>query len=215
MFGDSVKIFAASLIGSKKFKAVGVFSQEKGLIIASISPVTGAFGTWRQPLVDEVKKWADNGAIVLVEENGEAISQHGTKYLLEDMDDDSGKTNLAVALDAYFQLQDSDYLIIPPDYQRHALQAGGEGSWIEKKNDDKGRPFYNIDWQRFTGAHRAILLCVVAAMFEPLSGRFLDAMWGKQDENVHIDNPIERWEKVFENRGNGLELYLMEERNQT
>lgn len=214
MIKDSVKIFAASLIGSKKFKAVGVFSQEKGLIIASISPVTGAFGTWRQPLVDEVQKWVDNGAIVLVEENGEAISQHGTKYLLEDMDDDSGKTNLAVALDAYFQLQDSDYLIIPPDYQRYVLQAGGEGSWIEKKSDDKGRPFYNIDWQRFTGAHRAILLCVVAAMYEPISGRFLEAMWGKQEIDDYEEHPVKRWKRIFKAMGHGREAYLMEERGE-
>ncbi len=215
MTNSILKIFAVSLVGNKKYKAGAVYNDEKGLVIASLQPIGGIFGSWRQPLVDEVKMWVDSGAVVLVEENGDAVSQHATQFLLEDMDGDSGKTNMALALDAYFQLEDSDYLIIPQEYQRYALKAGNEGSWIEKKNDDKGRPYYSIDWSKFTGAHRAILLCVAAAMFEPLSGRFLDAMWGKQGENIHIDNPIERWKKIFKDRGNGLESYLMEERSQT
>lgn len=210
---DVLKIFTASLIGNKKFQAVSVFSESRGLVIVQVLPISGMFGAWRQPLIETIEKWKNDGAAVLIEENGDTVSQYGTKYLLEDMDDDNCKTNLATAIDAYFQLQDSDMLIIPQEYQRYALQSGNERSWIEKKNDDKGRAHYNIDWSKFNAAHRAILLSVVAALYEPLSERFLAAMWSKNTEEYE-GNPVKRWRNMFDAMSLEKGRRIMEARGQ-
>ena len=111
-------------------------------------------------------------------------------------------------------MQESDYLHIHPDYQRFALQLCNEGSWIEKKNDDKGRAYYSVDWQKFSGAHRVMLLCVVAALYEPLSGRFLEAMVGQEDEVEPAIRRIDRWKQIFKDMGVAKEAVLMEARGQ-
>ncbi len=193
---NPIKIFAVSLVSGKKFQAQAAYDGER-LVIVDVRPITGLFSTWKDPLVKSIEQKKEQGYIVLVEEVGESISSHGTQYLLEDLDDEQGKTHLQIALDAYFEMENMETLVISPECQQFALKAGNEGSWIEKKNDEKGRPYYSVEWKRFTGAHRAILLCVVAAKYEPLSERFLDAMWPggvSEKEEIH---PALRWKERF------------------
>lgn len=206
MSTDALKIFTISLAAAKKFKAYAVYDGER-LAITNVAPVSGLFSSWKAPLIAEIEEKTAQGFVVVVEELGDSIAQYATKFLLEGMNDEN-RSNYYEALDWYFQLQDMDCLIIHPDCQQHALRAGGEGQKIEKKQDDKGRSFYAIDWKWFSGAHRAILLCVVAAMYEPISERFLHAMWGKPEEYFE-ENPAVRWRKLLDDmaleRGKALE----------
>lgn len=206
MSGEALKIFTVCLTAAKKFKAYAVFDGER-LVITNVAPISGLFSSWKAPLIAEIEDKTAQGFVVVVEEMGESIAQYATRFLLEGMNDEN-RSNYYEALDWYFQLQDMDCLTIHPDCQQHSLRVGGEGQKIEKKQDDKGRVFYDIDWKWFTGAHRALLLCVVAAMYEPLSERFLHAMWGKPDEYVE-ENPALRWKKLLDDmtleRGKELE----------
>jgi len=196
MATESLKIMAVSLVDGKKFKAFAVFDGER-LVVVDVSQIAGVFSSWKAPLIEEVRQRVIDGYAVLVEESGEAISQYATQYLLDSiMDDGEGKTRLQQALDSYFEMDSIGSLIIAPECQKHGLKIGAEGGVIDRKNDDKGRPFYAIDWKRFTGAHRAILLCVVVAAFEPLSERFLHAMWGKPDAEPE-ENPWKRMKALF------------------
>ena len=97
-----------------------------------------------------------------------------------------------------FRPADLGNLITDEEAKRFLIRVGGEGQKVEKKQDEKGRPFYSIDWPAFTGGHRAVLLCVVAAMAEPVSDRFLDAMYGKPSEEPEDNNPVRRWHRLIE-----------------
>ena len=159
-------------------------------------------------IIEIIQKKQD-GFAVLVEERTELVAQHGTQYLLEDIEE---KSNLFDALDWYFALQDMGNLIIPTELGAYQIRSGHEGQRIEKKQDDKGRPFYDIDWNAFHGGYRAVLLCVVAAMTEPLSDRFIAAMFGDPPPDPDDLNPVRRWSKVIAARDLEKGKRLEEER---
>lgn len=204
MSEDILKIMTISLMGHQKSKAYAVFNGEQ-LVITRVDTIAGPFGLWRKPIVDEIIDKKNKGYVVLVEEKTDLIAQHATQYLLEDIE---GKSNLYDALDWYFALQDMSNLITDDDAKRYLIRVGGEGQKVEKKQDDKGQPFYVIDWNSFTGGHRAMLLCVVAAMTEPLSDRFIKAMFGEDSMEVKEDNPARRWQKLINERDLGKEKEL-------
>jgi len=203
-----LKILTVSLMGSSKSKAYAVFNGEQ-LSIVSVRPISGAFNTWRKPLIEEIKEKGAKGYVILVEEKTDLIAQYGTQYLLEDVEE---RSNLYEALDWYFALQDMGNLISDDEVKRFIIRAGGEGQKVEKKQDEKGRPYYSIEWASFSGGHRAVLLCVVAAMTEPLSDRFLEAMYGKLPEPPEDDNPVRRYQKLFEQMDIQKEIALGEAR---
>ena len=206
MSTDSLKIFTISLAAAKKFKSYAVYDGER-LVITNVAPISGLFSSWKAPLIAEIEEKKEQGFVVVVEELGDSIAQYATKFLLEGVNEEN-RSNYYEALDWYFQLQDMDCLFLHPDCQQHALRAGGEGQKIEKKQDDKGRVFYAIDWKWFSGAHRAILLSVVAALYEPISERYLHAMWGDPKEEYE-ENPALRWKRLLDEttleRGKELE----------
>ena len=195
---EALKIMTISLVDGKKFKASAVYDGER-LVIVDVRPITGIFSSWKGPLIDEIKKRTADGYAVIVEEVGDSISQYGTQYLLDEIDDLEGKTRMQMLLDGYFEMEGIGALVISKDCAKFALKIGSEGGWIEKKNDEKGRPYYSIDWKRLTGAHRAILLCVVVAMHEPISERYLHAMWGRPDDDP-AENPVYRWQSMIDAR---------------
>jgi len=187
MSTESLKIMTVSLVDAKKFQAQAVYDGER-LVIADVRPITGIFSTWKAPLIAEIKKRVADGYAVVIEEAGDTISQYGTQYLLDEPDEAEGKMRLQVVLDGYYEMESMGMLILAQEFKQFAIpKTGNEGGWIEKKNDEKGRAFYSINWGKLTGAHRAILLCVVVALQEPLSERFLHAMWGKPkaEEETH------------------------------
>lgn len=187
---EKVKIFTVCLTSYKKFKATAVFDGET-LVVASVQPINGFFSSWRDPLIKEVQERVAQGYIVLVEEKTDYVARHATQYLLEDLTDDDGqkRSNYFDALDWYCALADTNNLVLHPDYQQFNINASGEGGMFDRQQDDKGRSRYVVDWKRFHGGYRAVLLCVVAAMYEPISERFLQSMF-EADELAHqIANP--------------------------
>ncbi len=196
MSDEVLKILTVSLVGNQRSKAYAIFNGEQ-LVITGVHPISGVFSSWRKPLIDEIIDKKGKGYVVLIEEKTEIIAQHGTQYLLEDVE---GRSNLYDALDWYFALQDMGNVIADDDAKRFLIRTGSEGQKIEKKQDEKGRPYYDIDWASFHGGHRAILLCVVAAMTEPLSDRYIEAMFGEPIQDPEDNNPVRRWKKAFASR---------------
>lgn len=196
MSDDVLKILAVSLVGSQRAKAYAIFNGEQ-LVITGVHLIQGMFSAWRKPLIEEIIDKKSKGYAVLIEERTDLIAQYGTQYLLEDIE---GRSNLYEALDWYFALHDMGNLIADDDAKRFLIRSGSEGQKIEKKQDEKGRPYYDIDWSSFHGGYRAVLLCVVAAMIEPVSDRFLEAMYGKMPPEPEDDNPVRRWQKIIADR---------------
>lgn len=196
MTDNILKIMAISLMGNQRSKAYAVFNGEQ-LVVTAVLPISGMFRSWRQQLIEEIADKQDKGYAVLVEEKTDLIAQHGTQYLLEDVE---GKSNLHDALDWYFALQDMGNLIVPDDLKKYLIRSGSEGQKVEKKQDDKGQPYYVIDWNAFHGGYRAVLLCVVAAMTEPISDRFIRAMFGEPEPDPDDMNPARRWQRLIRER---------------
>ena len=47
---------------------------------------------------------------------------------------------------------------------------------VNFRHDEKGRLVYDVDWNRITGGHKAVLMCVAGAVMElPFSDRWLNA----------------------------------------
>lgn len=171
-----LKILAICLMSSQKYKAYAVFNGEQ-LVIADVQPITGIFGLWRDPLIAEIEKSKADGYAVIVEERTDNIAKYATQYLLESGADGDSRTNLYEALDWYFAMQDVGNIVFNPAVQKFAIVAGVEGSKIDKRQDEKGRTAYSVDWKAFHGGYRAVLLCVVASMEEPMSERYLKELF--------------------------------------
>lgn len=208
MSDEILKILTISLMGTSRSKAYAVFNGEQ-LVITRVDVIAGMFGLWRKPIIDEISDKKAKGWVVIVEEKTDLVAQYATQYLLEDIEE---RSNLYEALDWYFALQDMGNLIVDDEAKRFLIRAGGEGQKVEKKQDEKGRPYYAIDWPSFTGGHRAVLLCVVAAMTEPVSERFLKAMYGELAPEPEDDNPVRRWQKLIAARDLMKGLMLEAER---
>lgn len=173
-----LNIMSVSLESFRRFKAYAVFDGEK-LAITHCLPITGSPSLWREALVEEIKDKAAKGFSVLVEDRTDTIAQYGTRFLFDDVEE--GRTTLYHGLDWYFAMQGMGAIIIDDSIKGFAIKAGGENSMIERKQNDKGQIVYDVQWANFTGAHKAMLMCVVAAQMEPLSERFLRDMFSFDD----------------------------------
>lgn len=205
-----IKIFVVSLAGMQKYKAYAVYNGEQ-LLVTHIKPIKGVFGSWKKGLIEEIKKKKADGFACIVEEKTDYIAQYASQFRLEDMDGETGQSNFYTALNWYFSLMETDNLIVAKDSQSFIIRAGGEGQRVEKKQDDKGRVIYSINWDAFTAGHRCLLLCVVGAMVEPVSHRYIDEMMDiwltpkvRKDDALssfyaitigHTKTRLEEWEK--------------------
>lgn len=197
MATDLLKIFTVSLMSAQKHKAYAAFNGEQ-LVIGDVQPITGFFGSWKDALIKEVQEKTAEGYVVLVEELTDNISQYASQYLLEDMSDIDSRTNLYSALDQYFALSDVGNILFHNEVQKYVISAGAEGSKVEKKQDEKGRTVYSVDWRGFHGGYRAVLLCVVAAMNEPISERYIKEMLPAVELNEST-HPLDRFKRVLHN----------------
>jgi len=182
------KIFSVSLSGLHSHKAYAVYNGEQ-LAVTHILPIKGKFGAWKRPLIEEIEKKKADGFVCIVEEKTDYISRHASNFNLEDVEGD-GRSNFFIALDWYFGLVETENIIIANEYQKFMIKAGGEGQRVEKKQDEKGRAIYSINWTAFTSGYRCLLLCVVGAMMEPVSNRYIDLMmseWLNPDGDVYED----------------------------
>jgi hypothetical protein len=199
---EPLKIFTVCLTDRRKFKAYAVYDGEN-LVITHVSTISGGalLSSWKKGLSAEIEEKRSKGFVVVVEELGDAFSTDVSRYNLDEADDD-GRSNFYTALDWYFHLEDTNCLTVATEARQYEIRSGGEGTRIEKKQDDKGRTAYNIDWKWLHGGHRAILLCVVACQFEPLSGRYLEAMWPQEDISL-TQHPYDRWQQLLDERAAG------------
>ena len=170
-----LKIFTASLMAARRFKAYAVYDGER-LAITHILPIVGPFGLFKQQLIDEVQAKVADGFAVLIEEKTEHVSQFANRTNLEEVNEDAGRSNIYMALDWYFPMLDVGNIIVAQEYQQFMIRTSGEGQKIEKKQDEKGRAIYSVNWSSINGGHRAMLLCVIAAMNEPVSQRYVEEM---------------------------------------
>lgn len=180
------KIFAMSLSQKKKYKGYAVYNGEQ-LVFQVISQIKGPFSEWKDSLIKEIEKRKKRGFVVLIEERTEHVSQHATQFSFEDVDPEEGRVNYYVALDWYFALDNMGNLVLPAESQNYAIRENK----IDRLQDEKGRTKYVIDWDRFSGAQRTILLCVMAAVgMNPVSGVYLDEFFNGLDDDILPDNDI-------------------------
>lgn len=189
----TLKIMAASLVSGQKYKAYAVFDGEN-LIVTQVDIIPWTEVLWKPNLITEIKERTKKGFAVLIEEKTEHISQYGTKYLLDEMYD--GRTNFCDAMDWYFALQATGNLLFHKSCDQYKIYTGGEGQRVDRKQDDKGRVIYHVDWTSFHGGYRAILLCVVAAMTEPVSKRYLEAMFGPAIAEAEALDPLRQFRAI-------------------
>lgn len=216
--GDVRRIFAVSLNDmKKKFKAYAVYDGEK-MVIQRLEEIKGWFGTWKAPLVEEVNSRRAQGFDVLVEEMSDHIARYATKQIrFEDMDESEGRVNWYLALDWFFSMHAMGLITVPKGAEQFLMRE----QTASKKRDEKGRLEYDLNWDVLHGAHRVILLCVLAGVLNPVSDVYFERMFGtrmERDDNdplrsfraitvEHDRQRAERWEPGLPGRkkNNGIE----------
>lgn len=184
--GTRTKIFTAALNSTMPCKAYAQLEEHFGskmLVIAGIKQLTGGFSFWSQKLISEIKDKISRGYVVLIEEKTDYIAQYGSKFDFE-AESPEGKVNLYTALDYYFALQNSGNLQVHKDCANFIIR----NNIAEKLQDDKGRTKYSINWDQFTGGHHALLLCVMGAIMEPISERYLSAFLGNFNTEIQAQD---------------------------
>jgi hypothetical protein len=186
---------AVSLAGLQKHKAYAVYDGE-ALIITHVVRLQGLFGAWKDPLIEEIESKRKDGYVCVVEEKTDHIAKYGSQFNLEDTDGETGRSNLYVALDWYFPMLEMGHIVVAKEFQQYLIRSGAEGQKIEKGQDEKGRAVYSINWAAVNTGHRSILLCVVGAMIEPVSDRYLDDMLGRWLAEERNENPLTSFEDI-------------------
>jgi len=161
------KIFTVSLNTNTPHKAYAAYNGAK-LVITDILPLTGNVSVWASQLLDEIDGKVASDYIVLVEEKTSFFARSGTRFDFEDISPD-GKINLFTAFEYFFALQYSGNVILSKNSQQFVIHE----SIVERLSDEKGRSKFSVNWEQFNGGRRALLLCVMAAMWEPMSDRYL------------------------------------------
>ena len=212
-FKVTKQIFVATLDSPQKHKAAATFFDDTRLVITHCMPITGPVDVWREKLREEVKDKAQKGFAVAVEDRTGKFSPYANSFSFDEVED--GLTMLQHAFNWWFSLQNSGNLILDEHVERFAIRAGTEGSMVDVKHDDKGRTIYHPNWMEFNGGHKALLLCVVAAMMEdPLSERWLDAMvGGLHGEDTKKEDPLRSWRAITTGYDMALARQAEERRN--
>lgn len=197
MLKPALKIMSISMVDpTSRYKAYAVLSDDDRLIITDIMPISGSFSDFSGPLIDEIRTKSAAGYAVVIEDATERLSIHAAQYLFEDVDPYTGRLNIQDALDRYFGMMATDAIVFHPDCRQFMLMPGVEGGRVEKLQDERGKTSYRVDWNRFNGGHRAMLLCVVAACMEPMSDRYLQAMYPMEDEEDGWVDPLKSWRAI-------------------
>ena len=181
------KIFALAFANGRPAVAHAYYS-DAYLDIVKIQDILGRPDEWLPLVQADIDKHVDSDWVVMVDDKTFSISEKATMYDFDALAE-TGKTNLQLALDWYFALDERGSIRLDDACKKYALQTG-EMSLIELRNDDKGRVVYNVDWNRFSAGHRALLLCVAGAMSEEMySDRWMRLVCG-DIERKKADNII-------------------------
>lgn len=190
-----MNIMAVSLESEKRFKAYAVYDGKR-LAITHCLPVHGAISTWEKELLGEIEDKCKAGFSVLVEDRCEQFcAGDAIPFSFDEVID--GRSMLYHALDHYFSLLNMGNLIPDPSVERFIFRSSSEGAKVEKKQDEKGRTIYSVDWNVFNGGHKAVLMCVCAATFRSLSEIFIDQMFSVAgNEQPEEENYLKSWRAI-------------------
>lgn len=153
------KIFCVSLVGKEQVKATAVFKDDQ-LVVAKLEKISGFFGAWKPKLLKEIKKNVDRGFTVIIEEQGDQFGEQGLSINLQSLCAVEKRAYMSIGFDLYFNLQRMQSVIFSKESQRHIIQE----SIVNIITDDRGRNHYDVNQGSFSGYHRAILLCTLAAV---------------------------------------------------
>jgi len=176
------KIFVISLAGRERSKAYAVDNGEQ-LVIQKVVPIKGTYADWKDDLIQEIRERKQNDFVVLVEEKSEHIAQYGSQISLEDIDIHENRINYYIALDWYFAMSNMGNVILPTDGKQFTISE----QKVDPIQDEQGRTKYNVNWAQFSSGHRCVLLCVLAAIQEPVSGKYMRDMYGPETKRELYD----------------------------
>ncbi len=190
-----LNLMAVSLESGKRHKAYAVYDGER-IAITHCVPIVGPPSNWAAELLKEVADKVSNGFSVLVEDRtGTYVASDASQFDFEEVID--GRSMLYHALDWYFSMLDLGQIITDPSVERYLIRAGGEGQKIDRLQDDRGRTIYKVDWSAMNGGVKAVLMCVCGAMMQPMSERYIDAMFGPaESEKGELYDPQNVWESI-------------------
>ncbi len=195
MADEIKKIIAISLADKKRYRAYAFYNGEF-LSIKLITEIKGIFNLWKKPLIEEIKA-RNKTHYIIVEEKTDHISKHAIPFSFDDFGDD-GRINYYMAIDWYKALENLGLLQLPTKSTefKKDFKAGFSDEIIDPQQDEKGRVKYNIDWSRFTGVHRVILLCVYAAMYDEMTENYLEEMFGHLGEPLNNNDPLRPFKAI-------------------
>ena len=108
-----------------------------------------------------------------MEDRTHNFSPHAVSFNFDEIMDD-GRTMLQHCLDWYYSLDAVGNLMLDRGVETHAIRKG-DMAMVNFRHDERGRLVYDVDWNRMTGGHKAILMCVAGAVMElPFSDRWLN-----------------------------------------
>lgn len=187
------KILGISLTTVERTAVTAVYDGSV-VVIGKIETIDGALQSWRNDAKKRASDAVKNGVSVFVEEMGDYVSSvaHGIQF--SDLNPSDGRPLLSVAFDAYFGLLNAGAIVFAPGTERCRILE----SAVDTGTDDKGRPLYNVDWQRVKGVHRSMLLCCLAVDgFQPITDGYFESLFGTQLEAHEEINPLERMRQAL------------------
>lgn len=173
-------IFAVALETEPRAQAAAVFDGTR-LMVTHVREFRGAPQVWRDSLLENLRTKSAEGAVVMVEDRTGIFAPYATSFCFDDIVE-NGRTMLQLCLDRYIALDSLGYLMLDDSVIKYRITVGKDFGIADVDRDDKGRVLYNVDWAKFGGGRKALLMCVAGAMLEyPYSDRWLRTMcaaWG-------------------------------------
>lgn len=175
---QSKKILAVSFEGPRPAQGAAMWDGNE-LYVKEIREIGVEAYVWIQTLIEDIKAKSELGWVVMVEDRTASFASPATAWNFDSVGAD-GRTNLQSALDWYFALNSRGQIFLEDKLARYKIGMGvGDQDMVYRKNDEKGRMRYEINWQQFTCGHRALLMCVAGAVLEePLSDRWMTIFAG-------------------------------------
>ncbi len=183
------KIVAISLQGKDRLKMFAQYDGEQ-LLLIDAQKITGIFATRKEALIKDVQTLVKKGYTVVVDEKTSIIAEYANPINLETVGHD-GRVNFYNALDFYFQMMDMGNISFPDKCKPFRIKE----ETVDKTFDDQGRVKYIINFDDFKAGHRAVLLCVMAAEFEPMGANYLEKMYEKVGL-VKNNDPLSRFHAI-------------------
>lgn len=186
---EAQKLLGVSLTTAERV-AVSAAYDGSTLVVGKLETLDGNLLTWRGRATERVRAAVAGGVSVFVEEMGDAVSRDAHGILFSDMHPLDSRPMLAVALDWYFAMMNAGATVFAPGTERCRIME----SAVDLTNDDRGRNVYRVDWSRVKGAHRAMMLCCLAAEgLQPVSDGYIAQLYGHMPTpDDELNNPYNR-----------------------